>query len=181
MAELKAMTVTAKRCAIVLAIATGLATWIGWRHDLGAQEAQPAAAEVATPAAGTTSNTATIEFTTSPASNATVTWGNTRLGTIAPGEPLVIVRPRDSGSLDVVVRANGYLPVHTRAHTFSDSKMLVKLTSPQQQHTLLGYRAPIDAGTAPVTSDAGVPSSLFYAPPGAPAPAAGAAGGGAQP
>jgi hypothetical protein len=60
--------------------------------------------------------------------------------------PLVVTRPRDSGPLDVIVHAAGYMPVHTRAHTFADTKIGVKLTRPDQKPTLFGYRAPIDAG-----------------------------------
>jgi hypothetical protein len=59
----------------------------------------------------------------------------------------VVVRPRDSGPLDVIVRAPGYLPVQTRAHTFADSRVTVKLTTPDQKNTLVGYREPLDAGT----------------------------------
>jgi hypothetical protein len=118
--------------------------------------------------------TATITFTASPAVKATVSWGKKRLGIIAPGKPLVVVRPRDSGPLDVVVRAEGFLPVHTRAHTFSDTKVLVKLTPPDQTATLLGYRVPIDAGVPlgadglPVMTDPAVAPLL--APPDMPMP-----------
>jgi hypothetical protein len=39
--------------------------------------------------------------------------------------------------------------VQTRAYTFADSKVAVKLTPPDQKKTLLGYReAPPDAGEA---------------------------------
>jgi hypothetical protein len=109
--------------------------------------------------------TARIEFSTVPAVDASVTWGKTRLGRIAPRRPLVVVRPRDSGPLDVIVRAEGYLPVHTRAHTFADTKVLVKLTKPEQKNTLLGYRAPLDAG-APLAADAATtPTVASDAPP----------------
>lgn len=90
--------------------------------------------------------TATITFTTTPAANATVTWGKTRLGVITPKAPLVIERPRDSGPLDVIVKSMGYLPVQTRAHTFGDSRIVVKLTKPDQTQLLVGYKAPIDGG-----------------------------------
>lgn len=111
----------------------------------------PAAAGSAPAAAGSVApepvrTTARITFQTLPPVSASVTWGATKLGQIPPRESLVITRPRDSGPLDVIVRAAGYLPVHTRAHTFGDSRILVKLTTPEQQSTLLGYRVPIDAG-----------------------------------
>ena len=90
--------------------------------------------------------TATIVFATVPYVTAVVTWGKKPLGRILPGKPLVVVRPRDSGPLDVVIRAAGYLPVQTRAHTFSDSRVVVKLTPPDKKNELVGYRVPIDAG-----------------------------------
>src|SRR4051794_23756515 len=72
--------------------------------------AQPAPATAATAAPSTTpSATTQIVFTTIPPANATVTWGKTVLGRITPQRGLVVKRPRDSGPLDVTVRAPGYL------------------------------------------------------------------------
>jgi hypothetical protein len=90
--------------------------------------------------------TATIVFATSPPVSAMVFWGRKNLGKITGPKPLVIVRPRDSGPLDVMVRATGYLPVQVRAHTFSDQRVVVKLTPPEKKNELLGYKAPLDAG-----------------------------------
>jgi hypothetical protein len=113
-----------------------------------ATPAQPAAAgtAAAVPPAEPPKTTARIVFTTVPLTNATVSWGKTRLGVITPAEALVIERPRDSGPLDVVVRAAGYMPVQTRAHTFADTRIVVRLTKPDAKQTLVGYKAPIDAG-----------------------------------
>jgi hypothetical protein len=111
-----------------------------------AAPSKPAQPQTPAPAAPAASDQAHIIFTTVPAANANVTWGKKLLGRIAPRQPLVVVRPRDSGPLDVVVRAVGFLPVQVRAHTFSDSRVTVKLTPPDQKSTLLGYRLPIDAG-----------------------------------
>jgi hypothetical protein len=107
---------------------------------------QEAEAPAAADSASVVSADVRIVFSTVPPADATVTWGSARLGRITRQRPLVIVRPRDSGPLDVMVRAAGYLPVQTRAHTFEDTRVQVKLTPPAQKHTLLGYRAPIDAG-----------------------------------
>jgi hypothetical protein len=53
------------------------------------------------------------------------------------------------------VRSIGYLPVQTRAYTFADSKVSVKLTPPDQKKALLGYReAPPDAGAPPPAASA---------------------------
>ena len=81
-----------------------------------------------------------IVFTVVPnTKKATVTWGKKKLGLIGPHAPLIVQRPRDSGPLDVVVRADGCVPVQTRAYTFEDSKVAVKVTPHEQKNTLLGY------------------------------------------
>ncbi len=125
-------------------------------HDAGAAKEEP--------------TTATIVFATSPPVPAMVFWGRKKLGKITGKRPLVIVRPLDSGPLDVIVRANGYLPVQTRAHTFSDQRLVVKLTPPERKSELLGYKAPLDAGVdvsdeaaREALADAGTPSPV--APP----------------
>lgn len=99
------------------------------------------------------SNKVRIVFRTFPWTRAVVTWGKQRLGFINPKAPLVIERPRDSGPMDVLIRAPGFLPVHTRAYTFDDSVVEVKLTTPAKKNTLYGYREPLPA------SDAGAPSA----------------------
>jgi len=99
-----------------------------------------------------------ITFTTIPPTYARVTWGKQVLGRITPKQPLIVTRPRDSGPLDVVISANGFLPVQTRAHTFADTLLEVKLTPPELKNTLFGYKAPIeDAGLPEELSDGGVP------------------------
>ena len=89
------------------------------------------------------------------AKRATVFWGKKKLGAIAPHQPLVVQRPRDSGPLDLIVRADGCVPVQTRAYTFADNKIAVKVTPLDQKNTLLGYREelPPDGG-APTDSQA---------------------------
>jgi hypothetical protein len=184
MADRKHIPRPAKHYAIALSVAlvTGLGTWIGWmRSDASAtppvaappSPAAPASAAPptapASPAPAATNATGDpattqIVFTTSPAVHATVTWGSTRLGRITPREPLVVVRPRDSGPLDVIVRAAGFMSVQTRAHTFADTKVHVKLTRPEDKATLIGYRMPIDAGV-PLDPDGGIPPAISGMPP----------------
>ncbi len=81
-----------------------------------------------------------IVFKTIPPGPATVSWGKKKLGFIKPRAPLVVERPRDSGPLDLTIHASGFLPVHTRAYTFTDSRVAVKLTPPSEKNTLFGYR-----------------------------------------
>ena len=106
----------------------------------------------APPAAVTPSPTVRIVFTIVPTTKkAMVFWGKKRLGIIAPHAPLIVTRPRDSGPLDVVVKSDGYVTVQTRAYTFADNKVSVKLTALDEKNTLLGYREelPPDGGVPP--------------------------------
>jgi hypothetical protein len=112
-----------------------------------------------------------ISLQTVPARKALVKWGGKSLGFIPAPRPLVIERPRDSGPLDLVIRAAGFLPVHTRAYTFSDSRVSVKLTQPSEKSKLFGYKQ------EPPNPDAGVPAepvpaTPVPATPGPPAPPA---------
>ena len=135
-----------------------------WDFIQAAEPAPPAAA----PAPGATapqappSDKVRITFTVWPPSlKAMVFWGRRRLGMIAPHQPLIVERPRDSGPLDVVVKAQGFLPVQTRAYTFADSKVSVKMTPPEQKKTLLGYREAVPDGGAPST-ESHTPDAGFF-------------------
>jgi hypothetical protein len=154
----------------------------GWAASKGAQPADKAKPTPEAPAAPTAGadelppakpDTVRITIQTVPPRKAMVRWGGKSLGFIPVPRPLVVERPRDSGPLDLVIRASGYLPVHTRAYTFSDSRVAVKLTTPAEKSKLFGYREE----PAP-NPDAGVPAEPGPAPaapmgpmPPAPAPA----------
>jgi hypothetical protein len=117
--------------------------------DGGESPPAPAGAEAAKPQ----SPNVRIILTVIPSTKkATVFWGKKKLGAIAPHQPLIFQRPRDSGPLDLVVRAEGCLPVQTRVYTFADTKLPVKVTPVEQKNTLLGYREELPP-------DGGVPSS----------------------
>lgn len=100
--------------------------------------------------AGAPPATVKIVFRTYPGRRGVVMWGGKRLGFVDRDTPLVVERPRDSGPIDVVVRVTGYLPVHTRAYTFSDSNIDVRITPVDKKDTLYGYKEPLPP-------DAGVP------------------------
>jgi hypothetical protein len=102
--------------------------------------------------APTTSPTVRIVFKVVPPNIATVTWGNKRLGIIKPKAPVIIERPRDSGPMDVVFKSNGYVTVHTRVYTFTNSTLAVKLTPLDKKNTIYGFRE-----EAPPEADAGAP------------------------
>jgi hypothetical protein len=125
----------------------------------------PAVAAPAAPAAPVATVKITI-ITVPTQKRVLVFWGKRRLGLIAPHQPLILQRPRDSGPMDLIIQCEGFVPVQTRAYTFSDNKLAVKLTPLDQKNTLLGYREEVPPPPPPAPpSDAGAPSSL---PPGAP-------------
>lgn len=91
-----------------------------------------------------------LTFRTFPPRRASVSWGTKRLGWTDRGKPLVVERPRDSGPLDVIVRAQDYLPVHARAYTFDDAFVDVRITPVEKKDTVYGYQQPLtDAGAPP--------------------------------
>ena len=120
-------------------------------------------------AAGPVGPTVRIVFKVIPPNRATVTWGKKKLGFIKPRASLIIERPRDSGPLDVVVRAENCLPVHTRVYTFSDTTLAVRVTPLDKKNTLYGYREdppPEADGGAPGTT--GAPDGGVASPEGSP-------------
>jgi hypothetical protein len=143
---------TAAVATVATLVGAGVAAWAQSAAPPAVPAAppqQPAAAPA--PAAPPAANVR-IVFTVLPSTKkATVMWGKKRLGIIEKGKPLIVARPRDSGPLDVIVRADGCLPVQTRAYTFADSKVAVKVTPLDQKNTLLGYREELtpDGGVVP--------------------------------
>lgn len=109
---------------------------------IGAQSGAPA--PDATAPAAPVSNKVRIVFQVNPPEKAVVMWARKPLGTINPKKGqkkvLIVERPRDSGPLDVVIRAKDFVPVHTRAYTFTDSKVYVKLTPIEEKKTIFGYK-----------------------------------------
>src|SRR5438093_776807 len=54
---------------------------------------------------------------------AKVSWGKKLLGLT----PLTFDRPRDSGPLDLVVRSDGYFPIHARVYTYKSDVLYLKM------------------------------------------------------
>lgn len=107
----------------------------------------------------TTSPNVKIVFRTLP-SNITVNikWGGKKFGIIKPKTSLTVERPRDSGPLDLVFSSQGYINVHTRAYTFTNSVVIVKMTPVDKKNTIYGYKEEIPPetdGGAPGEADAG--------------------------
>jgi hypothetical protein len=69
-----------------------------------------------------------------------VFWGAKRLGIAKRGEPFEIVRPQHSGPVDLLLRAPGFLPYHTRLFSDRDDRITVDLVRPTQAPSLNGWR-----------------------------------------
>jgi hypothetical protein len=85
----------------------------------------------------------------SPPVKAVVMWGSKQLARVAPDTPTVeLQRPRSSGPLDLDIRAEGFLPHHTRLYSDRNDKVNVRLVRETEAPSLLGYRAPAEAAAA---------------------------------
>jgi hypothetical protein len=90
------------------------------------------------------SKTVKLKLAVTPAAAGTIMWGRKKLADVKPGHMVVeIERPRDSGPLDVLVRADGFLPHHFRLLTDRDDRLSVRLVRPEEARGLLGYRRPV--------------------------------------
>jgi hypothetical protein len=125
-------------------------------------------------------------FTIPPTVKTELRWGKKKLGIINPPvapkyrKPFFIERPRDSGPMDVLAKAEGFLPLNTRVYTYGDNKVWLKLIAEADKNKVLGYKQEIPDGGAdgarpmpplPGSADGGVP--LPGVPAGPPAPPAG--------
>jgi hypothetical protein len=83
------------------------------------------------------SDTVKIKVLVDARRQAHVLWGRKDFGVA----PLEIERPRNSGPLDLVVVAPGYLSLHARAFTDRDDTLALRLYAPAEAPQLLGYRS----------------------------------------
>lgn len=96
------------------------------------------------------SETVRIKINVSPAITAGLFWGRRKLGETRPAQPsLEIDRPRGTGPLDLVIRADGFLPHHVRVFTDRDDRISVRLVRPADAPGLLGYRRPAPPAATP--------------------------------
>jgi hypothetical protein len=76
-------------------------------------------------------------------------WGSKQLARVAPDKPIVeLQRPRNTGPLDLDIRAEGFLPHHTRLYSDRSDKITVRLVRPTEASGLLGYRSSVAATAA---------------------------------
>jgi len=90
-----------------------------------------------------TSETVTLRLSITPPSRGEVLWGQKRMGHFSPAAmDLEFTRPRDSGPLDLELRAEGFLIHHTRLFADRNDKTRVRLYRAEDAVGLLGYKPP---------------------------------------
>jgi len=95
------------------------------------------------------SETVTLTLSISPPVKALVMWGSKQLARITPDKPTVeLQRPRSSGPLDLDIRAEGFLPHHTRLYSDRNDKVNVRLVRLAEAPSLLGYQSSVAAAAA---------------------------------
>lgn len=110
--------------------------------------------------------TVRISLRTSPPRKAKVYWGRKLLGMT----PLQFERPRASGPLDLVLRADGYFPVHVRAFTDWNDGLTIELTKLSDRMKLFGAKRELPA--EPEAAGATGPAASAAPSPSGPSPAA---------
>jgi hypothetical protein len=100
------------------------------------------------------SESVTLKVAVTPPAKALVMWGAKQLAKLAPGSmDAEIIRPRGSGPVDLEIKADGYLPYHTRLYTDRDEKANVRLYRTEDAPGLFGYNRSVNP-----TSQATIPT-----------------------
>jgi len=88
--------------------------------------------------------TVELSVRTSPRVSARVYHGKELLGVA----PFTFKWPKDTGALDLVLKAPGYIRVNTRLYTYRDDKVTVDMFKETEAHKLFGYKKKIEAPSA---------------------------------
>jgi hypothetical protein len=89
--------------------------------------------------------TVLLKLSVSPPTKAVVMRGQKVMARLTPGAMNAEwAVPRNGGPLDLEIRADGYLPFHTRLYSDRDDKIAVRLYRAGDAVGLWGYRPPSD-------------------------------------
>jgi hypothetical protein len=87
------------------------------------------------------SETVTLKLSVTPQVKAMVTWGAKQIARLSPGTmDTEISRPRGSGPVDLEIKAEGFMPYHTRLYADRSDKIGVRLYRLEEAPGLLGYK-----------------------------------------
>jgi hypothetical protein len=87
------------------------------------------------------SESVTLRLSVSPPVKAVAMWGSKQVAKFSPGNmDAELTRPRGGGPLDLEIRADGYLPYHTRVYADRNDRVNVRLYRVEEAPGLLGYK-----------------------------------------
>ena len=87
------------------------------------------------------SETVTLKLAVTPPVKALVTWGAKQVARLAPGSmETEISRPRGSGPVDLEIKAEGYMPYHTRLYADRSDRVSVRLYRVEEAPGIFGYK-----------------------------------------
>lgn len=93
------------------------------------------------PEANPYSESVNLKLSVTPRVNALVLWGAKQMAHLEAGKmDTEITRPRGSGPLDLEIKAEGYMPYHTRLYADRNDKLGVRLYRPEEAPNLFGYK-----------------------------------------
>jgi hypothetical protein len=97
------------------------------------------------PEANPYSESVTLKLSVTPRVNALVLWGAKQMAHLEVGKmDAEITRPRGSGPLDLEIKAEGYLPYHTRLYADRNDKLGVRLYRPEEAPAIFGYKRSVE-------------------------------------
>ena len=68
-------------------------------------------------------------------------WGGKQVAKLGPGSmEAEIVRPRGSGPVDLEIKADGYMPYHTRLYSDRNEKVGARLYRSEEAPGMFGYK-----------------------------------------
>ena len=87
------------------------------------------------------SETVNLKLSVTPPVKALVTWGAKQVAHLTPGTmETELSRPRGSGPVDLEIKAEGFMPYHTRLYADRNDRINVRLYRLEEAPGLLGYK-----------------------------------------
>ena len=91
------------------------------------------------------SETVNLKLSVTPPVKALVTWGAKQVAHLAPGTmETELSRPRGSGPVDLEIKAEGFMPYHTRLYADRNDRINVRLYRLEEASGLLGYKRSVE-------------------------------------
>jgi hypothetical protein len=101
------------------------------------------------PEANPYSESVTLKLSVVTRANALVLWGAKQMAHLEPGKmETEITRPRGSGPLDLEIKAEGFMPYHTRLYADRNDKLSVRLYRAEEAPGIFGYKRSAEARKA---------------------------------